>query len=52
LENLLDAVLPVVGKRGRPKSRADKLHADKAYNHRRCRPPACAHWQDGFEWLS
>jgi transposase len=36
-ENLLDAVPPVAGKRGRPKSRPDKLHADKAYDHRRCR---------------
>jgi IS5 family transposase len=25
------------GKRGRPRKRPDKLHADKAYDHRRCR---------------
>ena len=36
-EDLLDAVPPVAGKRGRPRSRPDKLHADKAYDHRRCR---------------
>jgi transposase len=36
-ENLLDAVLPVPGKPGRPRRRPDKLHADKAYDHRRCR---------------
>lgn len=34
----LDAI-PVVrsGRRGRPRRRPDKLHADKAYDHRRCR---------------
>ncbi len=36
-EPLLDAVPPVSGKRGRPRRRPDKLHADKAYDHRRCR---------------
>jgi transposase len=36
-EPLLDAVSPVKGKRGRPRRRPDKLHADKAYDHRRCR---------------
>ena len=36
-EDLLDAVPPVAGKRGRPRRRPDKLHADKAYDHRRCR---------------
>jgi transposase len=36
-EALLDAVPPVAGKRGRPRRRPDKLHADKAYDHRRCR---------------
>jgi transposase len=41
-EDLLDAVPPVAGKRGRPRSRPDKLHADKAYDHRRCRR-ACLH---------
>ena len=33
----LDAVPPVRGRRGRPRRRPDKLHADKAYDHRRCR---------------
>ena len=33
----LDAVLGVRSGRGRPKKRPDKLHADKAYDHRRCR---------------
>ena len=37
LEELLDAIPPVAGKRGRPRHRPDKLHADKAYDHRRCR---------------
>lgn len=34
----LDAVPGVrSGKRGRPRRRPGKLHADKAYDHRRCR---------------
>ena len=33
----LDAVPPVRGRRGRPLRRPDELHADKAYDHRRCR---------------
>ena len=37
LAELLDAVVPVPGRRGRPRRRPDKLHADKAYDHRRCR---------------
>jgi transposase len=36
-EPLLDAVPPIAGQRGRPRQRPDKLHADKAYDHRRCR---------------
>lgn len=36
-EALLDAVPHIAGKRGRPRRRPDKLHADKAYDHRRCR---------------
>jgi transposase len=43
-EVLLDPVPPVAGKRGRPRRRPDKLHADKAYDHRRCRR-ACLHRQ-------
>ena len=34
----LDAIPPVrSGKRGRPRRRPGKLHADKAYDYRRCR---------------
>ena len=34
----LDAIPPIrSGKRGRPRRRPAKLHADKAYDHRRCR---------------
>jgi IS5 family transposase len=34
----LDAVPPVrSGRRGRPRRRPSKLHADKGYDHRRCR---------------
>lgn len=33
----LDAVPPVRHGPGRPRCRPDKLHADKAYDHRRCR---------------
>jgi transposase len=35
---LLDSVLPVrTGRRGRPRRRPGKLHADKGYDYRRCR---------------
>jgi transposase len=34
----LDAIPPLrSGRRGRPRRRPDKLHADKGYDHRRCR---------------
>ena len=33
----LDAVPGIRNGRGRPRRRPDKLHADKAYDHRRCR---------------
>jgi hypothetical protein len=36
-EDLLDSVPPIAGKCGRPRRRPAKLHADKAYDHRRCR---------------
>lgn len=36
-EELLDSVPPVGGKMGQPWHRPDKLHADKAYDHHRCR---------------
>lgn len=34
---LLDALPALAGKRGRPRCRPDKLHADKVYNFRHCR---------------
>jgi hypothetical protein len=37
LASTLDAVPGVRRGRGRPRKRPDKLHADKAYDHRRCR---------------
>jgi transposase len=38
MEPLLDAVEPVrTGRRGRPRCRPAKLHADKGYAYRRCR---------------
>jgi transposase len=37
LTTTLDAIPPVQGRRGRPRRRPYKLHADKAYDHRRCR---------------
>jgi hypothetical protein len=35
-EDLIASVAPVKGKRGRPRSRPEKLHADKAYDYLRC----------------
>jgi transposase len=37
LAELLDAVKPVKGRRGRSRQRPDKLPADKAYDYQRCR---------------
>lgn len=37
LEPLIDAVAPVRQKRGRPRRRPHKLHADKGYDYPRCR---------------
>jgi transposase len=37
LDDLLDAVPPVRQPVGRPRKRPAKLHADKGYDHRRCR---------------
>jgi IS5 family transposase len=37
LASTLDVVPPVRHGRGRPRRRPDKLHVDKAYDHRRCR---------------
>jgi transposase len=34
---LLDGMPAVAGKRGRPRRRPDKLHADKAYDHKQLR---------------
>ena len=36
-EELLDSIPPVSGQLGRARRRPGKLHADKAYDHRRCR---------------
>ncbi|WP_274390156.1 IS5 family transposase [Azospirillum doebereinerae] len=37
VETMLDAVPPLKGPPGRPRRRPGKLHADKAYDHQRCR---------------
>lgn len=38
LEPMLDAIPPLhTGRRGRPRRRPAKLHADKGYDYRRCR---------------
>ena len=37
LEPLVDAVPPIRQSWGPPRKRPSKLHADKAYDHRRCR---------------
>lgn len=37
LVELLDAVVPVKGRPGKPRQRPDKLHADKTYDAKRCR---------------
>jgi transposase len=37
LAELVDSIVPVRGKRGRPRKRPDKLHADKGYDFPRCR---------------
>jgi transposase len=34
---LLDSIVPIPGRRGRPRHRPDKLHADKAYDQRALR---------------
>ncbi|MFC3169587.1 IS5 family transposase [Paracoccus fontiphilus] len=36
LDPLLDAIPPIHGKRGRPRHRPGKLHADKGYDYPRC----------------
>jgi transposase len=36
-EELVDGVEPVKGPRGRPRTRPEKLHADKGYDFPRCR---------------
>lgn len=36
-ENVIDAVPPVAGRRGRPRRRPDKVHADKGYDYPKCR---------------
>jgi transposase len=43
LAPLLDAIVPVrTGRRGRPRCRPAKLHADKGYDYRRCRDACVA----------
>jgi transposase len=37
LEEMVDDVPPIRQSWGRPRRRLGKLHADKAYDHRRCR---------------
>jgi len=37
LEETLDAIPPLRGRRGRPRQRPAKLHADKGYDYDRCR---------------
>ena len=36
-EELVDGVEPVKGPRGRPRKRPEKLHADKAYDDKKCK---------------
>lgn len=36
-EDVIDAVPPVAGRRGRPRQRPDKVHADKGYDYVKCR---------------
>jgi IS5 family transposase len=36
-ERLVDAIPPIPGPRGRPRTRPTKLHADKGYDYARCR---------------
>jgi IS5 family transposase len=35
-EELLDSIKPIKRPRGRPRKRPDKLHADKAYDDKKC----------------
>ena len=35
-EDLIDAIEPIKGTRGRPRKRPEKLHADKAYDDKKC----------------
>ncbi len=37
LEEIIDSVTPVKGKRGRPRKRPDKLHGDKGHDYPQCR---------------
>jgi transposase len=36
-EDLIDSIVPVKGKRGKPRRRPEKLYADKGYDFPRCR---------------
>jgi hypothetical protein len=35
-EELIDTIEPIKGPRGRPRKRPKKLHADKAYDNKKC----------------
>jgi hypothetical protein len=35
-EELVDAIVPIKGPRGRPRKRPKKLHADKGYDAKKC----------------
>lgn len=41
-DDLLDGIKPVAGRRGAPRRRPQKLHADKGYDYPRCRR-SCQH---------
>jgi hypothetical protein len=42
LTSVVNAIRPVRQRRGRPRKRPEKLHADKAYDFDRCRRGICA----------
>jgi len=42
LEEVIDLIPPVGGRRGRPRFRPEKVHADKGYDYPRCREALAA----------
>ena len=40
-EELIDAIEPIKRPRGRPRKRPNKLHADKAYDDKKCKGRSC-----------